>query len=157
MIARFVISLTLWIALWGDLSVANLLTGLIVTIGLVLLFPPSQKRRHRIRIIPAISFFFYMLRSIIVASVYVIAAVLFPNEKRRHVEIIRVSINATSPLIRAVIANTISLTPGTAIVAVDDEANALDIHVLGKSDGTEFQDSIHAHEDRVAAFIVERS
>jgi hypothetical protein len=33
----------------------------------------------------------------------------------------------------------------------------MQIHVLGKSDGEEFQQTIHAHEDRVAAFIVERT
>jgi multicomponent Na+:H+ antiporter subunit E len=156
MIGRFVVSLALWIALWGEVSIANVITGVVVTTGLVLLFPPTRKRKHRLRIIPAVSFFFYMLWSIIVASGNVITSVLFPNERRRHVEIIRVSLKSTSPLVRAVTANTISLTPGTVIVSVDEVASAMEIHVLGKYNSKEFHDSIHAHEDRVAAFIVEK-
>lgn len=156
MIGRSVVLLILWIALWGELSIANVITGVVVIIALAVLFPGKRHSNHRIRLLPAISFFFYMLRSIIAASWDIIRAVLAPNDQRRHAEIIHVHLNSTSPLIRAVTANTISLTPGTVIVSINPDTADMEIHVLGKTDSAEFQNAIHAHEDRVAAFIVEK-
>ena len=156
MIGRSLVLLILWIALWGEISVANVITGVVVISALAVLFPGKLRSSHRIRIIPAVSFSFYMLRSIITASWDVIRAVLVPNEQRRHAEIIHVHLKSTSSLVRAVTANTISLTPGTIIVSIDSETADMEIHVLGKTDSAEFQNAIHAHEDRVAAFIVEK-
>ena len=156
MIGRSLILLVLWIALWGELTIANVITGVVVIAALAILFPGKLRSSHSIRLLPAVSFFFYMVRSIVVASWDVIRAVLIPNEKRRHAEIFHVHLKSTSPLIRAVTANTISLTPGTVIVSIDTDTADMEIHVLGKTDSAEFQNAIHAHEDRVAAFIVEK-
>lgn len=156
MIGRSIVLLILWIALWGEISVANVITGIAVIGALAIMFPGSRRSNHRIRIIPALSFLFYMIRSITMASWNVILAVLLPNEHRRHVEVIQVHLNSTSTLVRAVTANTISLTPGTVIVSIDSDTATMEIHALGKTDGEEFQKAIHAHEDRVAAFILEK-
>jgi multicomponent Na+:H+ antiporter subunit E len=157
MIGRWLVLIAIWVALWGDISVVNLITGLVMAAGLSALFPGSLRSPHRIRLIPAVSFFFYMLRSIVLASWTVITAVLFPNEQRRHAEVIRVSLTSTSKLVSAVTANTISLTPGTVIIAVDPEGHFLEIHVLGFFNTPEFHDHIHDHERRVAAFLVEKT
>lgn len=156
MIGRSLALLVLWIALWGEISVANVITGIVVIVAFAVLFPGKLRSSHRIRIISAVSFFLYMIRSIIAASWDVIRCVLAPNEQRRHAEIIRVHLKSTSSLVRAVTANTISLTPGTVIVSIDTETADMEIHVLGKTDSAEFQNAIHAHEDRVASFIVEK-
>jgi multicomponent Na+:H+ antiporter subunit E len=156
MIGRWLVLIVLWVALWGEVSIANIATGLIVAVALSILFPGSRRSKHRIRIIPATMFFFYMLRSIIAASWTVILAVLVPNQKRRHVEIFRIKLESTSTLIRAVIANTISLTPGTVIVSVDPDTSVMDIHVLGQIDPERFRKQINRHEQRVMAFIEEK-
>lgn len=157
MIGRWLVLIAIWVALWGEISLVNILTGIVMAAALSVLFPGSLHSPHRIKPIPAVSFFFYMLRSIVLASWTVITAVLFPNEQRRHAEVIRVSLASTSKLVSAVTANTISLTPGTVIIAVDPEGHYLDIHVLGHYNTAEFQDLIHDHERRVAAFIVEKA
>lgn len=156
MIGRSLVLLVLWVALWGEISIANIITGLVVIAALAVILPGKFRSTHRIRILPAISFFFYMLRSIAAASWDVIISVLFPNEQRRHAELIHVHLNSTSTLVRAVTANSISLTPGTVIVSIDPDTADMVIHVLGKTDCEEFQTAIHDHENRVAAFIVEK-
>jgi multicomponent Na+:H+ antiporter subunit E len=156
MIGRWLVLIILWVALWGEVSLVNIATGFIVAVILSLLFPGSRRSKHKIRIVPATMFFFYMLRSIIIASWAVILAVLSPNENRRHAEIIRIKLESTSTLIRAVVANTISLTPGTVIVSVDPETSVMDIHVLGKIDPERFRNQINKHEQRVMAFIEEK-
>lgn len=156
MISRSLLLIVMWIALWGDISIANIASGIVVVAALAVLFPGQRRSEHRIRIIPAISFLFYMLRSIVIASWNIILSIVLPNEERRHAEVIRVHLNSTSTLVRAITANTISLTPGTVIVSIDPDTADMEIHVLGKTDNADFQNSIHAHEDRVAAFLVER-
>jgi multicomponent Na+:H+ antiporter subunit E len=156
MISRWLVLIAIWVALWGEISLVNMLTGLIVAAALSVLFPGSVRSPHRIKPIAAMSFFFYMLRSIVLSSWAVITAVLFPTEQRRHAEVIRVSLTSRSRLVTAVTANTISLTPGTVVIALDSEAGFLDIHVLGHYDSEEFHELIHNHERRVAAFIVEK-
>ena len=157
MIGRWIVLIAIWVALWGEVSLVNVLTGLFMAVALTVLYPGSMHSPHRIKIIPAVSFFFYMLRSIITSSWAVILAVLFPTEERRHAEVIRVSLKSTSKLVSAVTANTISLTPGTVIIAVNLEGHFLDIHLFGQYDSDEFQEHIHEHERRVSAFIVEKT
>lgn len=157
MITRSLVLLIIWIALWGEITLANVITGLGVIIALAVLFPGVRRSQHRIRVIPAVKFFFYTLWNITSASWNIIVAVLFPNEQRHHAEIVHVHLNSTSKLVRAITANTISLTPGTVIVSINSDTADMEIHVLGKTDSAEFQQAIHAHEDRVAAFIVEKA
>lgn len=156
MIGRSLILIVIWIALWGEISPVNVLTGILVTAILTVLFPGPRRARHEIKTMAAISFFFYMLRSIIISSWVVIISVLFPNEKRRHAEVIRAPLISKSRLINAVTANTISLTPGTVSVAVDPQGNYFDIHVLGHYDSDEFHKMIQDHQRRIMKFIVEK-
>jgi multisubunit Na+/H+ antiporter MnhE subunit len=68
-----------------------------------------------------------------------------------------VRLRSTSKLVRAITANTISLTPGTVIVSINSDTAMMEIHVLGKTASAEFQQAIRNHEDRVTAFIVEKT
>jgi multicomponent Na+:H+ antiporter subunit E len=156
MIGRWLVLIVIWVALWGEVSLVNILTGLFMAAALSAFFPGPLQSSHRIRPIAAMSFFFYMLRSIVLSSRDVIIAVLLPTEQRRHAEVIRVSLISTSRLINAIAANTISLTPGTVAIAVDPDGHFLDIHVLGHYDTEEFQQLIRDHQRRIADFIVEK-
>jgi multicomponent Na+:H+ antiporter subunit E len=157
MIGRWLVLIVIWVALWGEVSVVNILTGLFMAAALSALFPGPLRSSHRIRPIAAMSFFFYMLRSIVLSSWDVIIAVLLPTAERRHAEVIRVSLMSKSRLINAIAANTISLTPGTVVIAVDPEGDFFDIHVLGRTDSEEFHQLIHDHQRRIAKFIVEKT
>jgi multicomponent Na+:H+ antiporter subunit E len=157
MIGRWLVLIAIWVALWGEVSLVNVLTGFVMVAGLSLLFPGPLRATHRIKPLAAITFFFYMLRSIALSSWSVIVAVLFPTEKRRHSEVIRVPLTNTSSLVNAITANTISLTPGTVVIAVDPDGRFFDIHVLGYYDTKEFRAQIQDHERRVAAFIEEKT
>jgi multicomponent Na+:H+ antiporter subunit E len=157
MIGRWLVLIIVWVALWGEISLVNILTGLLMAVALSVLFPGPLRSSHRIRPIQAISFFFYMLRSLVLSSWDVIIAVLLPTQERRHAEVIRVSLTSKSRLINAIAANTISLTPGTVAVAVDPDGNFFDIHVFGRYDSEEFHQMIHDHQRRIADFIVEKT
>jgi len=157
MIGRWLVLIVIWVALWGEVSLVNVLTGLFMAAALSVLFPGPLHHAHSIRPLAAISFFFFMLRSIVLSSWDVIIAVLLPTEQRRHAEVIRVSLISKSPLVNAIAANTISLTPGTVVISVDPEGHFFDIHVLGHYDTKEFHQLIHDHLRRINDFIVEKT
>jgi multicomponent Na+:H+ antiporter subunit E len=157
MIGRWLVLILIWVALWGDVSLVNALTGLFMAATLSVLFPGPLRQAHRVRPVAAMSFFFYMLRSIVLSSWDVIIAVLLPTEQRRHAEVIRVSLISKSQLVNAIAANTISLTPGTVVISVDPEGNFFDIHVLGHYNTKEFHQLIHDHQRRITNFIVEKT
>lgn len=156
MTGRWLGLIVIWVALWGNVSLVNVLSGLFMAAALSILFPGPLRHGHRIRPIAAMSFFFYMLRSIVLSSRDVIIAVLLPNEQRRHAEVIRVSLISKSQLVNAIAANTISLTPGTVVISIDPEGHYFDIHVLGHYDTKEFHQLIHNHQRRISNFIVEK-
>ena len=157
MIGRWLVLIVIWVALWGEVSLVNVLTGLFMAALLSVLFQGPMRHTHRIKPVAAMSFFVYMMRSIVVSSWDVIVAVLFPTEQRRHAEVIRVPLISKSPLVNAITANTISLTPGTVVIAVDQEGDFFDIHVLGHYDSEEFHQLIQDHQRRVTDFIVEKT
>ncbi len=152
MIARSVVLLVVWVLLQGELTVANLVGGLAVVAGLALLFPTGRRAAHRVDPVGAAVFVGTLLRDLVVSSWAVVVTVLRPTPDRIHTEVIPVQLSTRSPLVASIVANSISLTPGTLTVDVDLTADGhlLDVHVLGRVDRAEFTESILALERRVA-------
>lgn len=125
-----------WIALWGDLSIANLLAGIAVGIGTVLLVPVSGERsdtpadeRLHVRLFATMAYLGYFLRLLVVASAVVAWEVVTPGS-RINQGIVRLPLRTRSPGVATVIANSISLTPGTLTLEVAREPLTLYVHVL---------------------------
>ena len=121
----------LWVALWGEATAANIVGGvLIATIVLVAAPLPRPLRgelvMHPVRIAVFVAYF---LRELIEASVIVAIAVV----RRRPITtsgIVAVTLSSDSDALTTIVANTVSLTPGTLTVEVDNNPPVLYIHVL---------------------------
>lgn len=124
-----------WMALWGSLSLANLLAGVAVGVLTVWLVPVASDRPDReeagltVRPIAALAFIGYFLRLLVVASAIVAWEVVTP-QNRIHQGIIRVPVRTDSPGLATVLANAISLTPGTVTLEVARDPMVLYVHVL---------------------------
>jgi len=119
-----------WTALWEEISWANLLGGLAAAGGLVILFPLAPtKRQGRIRPWPALRFAVYFLWKLIEASAIVAWEVVTPRN-RINEGIVAVPIHGLSNALVTVVANAISLTPGTLTLEVDEDPAVLYVHVL---------------------------
>lgn len=119
-----------WVALWEDVSWANVLGGLVVAGGLVVVFPLRPARRQgRIRVWPALRFAVYFLWKLVEASAIVAWEVVTPRN-RINEGIVAVPIHGVSDALVTVVANAISLTPGTLTLEVDEEPAVLYVHVL---------------------------
>lgn len=143
-----------WVFLWGDVSVGNLAAGIVIAIAVELAFPRGAPVRHRIRPVAASVFGAHMTWNIVVASLRVMAAVLRPTEANRRVSMIDVALTSSSPSVRSVTVNTISLTPGTLTIDLDPESHVITVHVLGQVDEEEFRRMITAHEQRIEKWLV---
>ncbi len=145
--------LVIWMALWGDVSVANLVSGVVLVGLLAVLFPGTQGYGHRLRPLGALRLVRAVLWSLMVSTWRVALAVLRPTPDRVRAEVVSVPLITRSPLVAAVVANSITLTPGTMTVDVDLTELTIQVHVLGRVDHEEFRRSIVALEQLVIGAV----
>ena len=119
-----------WIALWGDLSWANVVGGVLVA-GLVLAAVPLPVPvvSHRITLGPALHYFVLFLRDLCVATFEVARQVFWPIARLRP-GVVAVPLRSHDAGLLALVANTITLTPGTMTIEVDPAGARLWVHVL---------------------------
>ncbi len=119
-----------WVALWEDASGASILGGVAVAAALVGLFPPRPgPRTSTLRPLPALRFVVYFLRKLTEASAVVGWEVVTPRNRIKE-GIVAIPIRGASDALTTVVANAISLTPGTVTLEVDRHPTVLYVHVL---------------------------
>ena len=131
-----------WVALWGSVSGGVLISGLLVAISLLVLFPqaaPGSFRGFRpLGIVRFAAYFFYKL---IQANLAVARMVITPRTRIEQ-GIVRVPIRSSSDGVVTLLANAISLTPGTLTVEVRRDPTVLYIHVLHLRNVEELREDI---------------
>lgn len=118
-----------WVALWGDVTAANVLAGVLVGALLVALFPPADEPRSAFRLLAALRFAGYFTGKLVEASAIVAWEVVTPTS-RINEGIVAVPIRGVSRGLTAVVANAITLTPGTITLEVREDPTVLYVHVL---------------------------
>ena len=119
-----------WVALWGSLTVANVLGGLAVASVLLLLRPlPALPDQGRVRPLAALRFLLVFLWELVKASATVVGQVLRPRSSLRQA-VIAVPVVGVSDRLLTLLANAVSLTPGTLALEVDRPRAVLYVHVL---------------------------
>lgn len=128
----------LWESLWGNFTFANLLSGVLVSIGLVILvkLPDADLRSYggaRVRPFRALWFLCYFLVKVVQANVLLAWEVVTP---RNTIEpgIIGVPIRDCSDALVTLIANSFTLTPGSVTIEVLEDPTVIYVHVLHLND-----------------------
>ena len=150
-------SVVVWTALWGSLTVANVLWGAVLG-GVSLLLLPVQHKRHRVpvRVGPMLRFGLLFGWSLVKASAAVAWEVVTPGS-RINEGIVAVPLRTTSPGLITLIANAVSLTPGTLTLEVGHDPPTLYVHVLQLRAIEDVRADVHHLEDvALAAFGDER-
>lgn len=121
----------LWILLWRDLSVANLASGVAVAILVTVLYPltPTEDHQHTLRLVPLLTFLAYFGRSLLVSN-FVLARTILSPTNRIRAGILRLPVPGCSDPVTTLVANVITLTPGTMTIEVRESPRVLYIHVL---------------------------
>lgn len=156
MIDRYLALIITWVALWGELSLANIATGMLVASLIIYLFPTPDRIDHRIHLPGMAKFLARFVVDIVRSSVSVARAVLFPTEQRLRTKIVTVQLHTNDPFITTVICNAMTLTPGTMTVAIDSTNSEMKLHVMGDVDDETVQHDVYELEKRVLAALTSR-
>jgi multicomponent Na+:H+ antiporter subunit E len=155
-IPRSIALMVLWVALWGELSVANVASGVVVIAIITWLFGGEARGSYFLRPWGALKAFVFVGWSLVTSSLQVVRAVLLPSPSRVSTSIQDVQLAGESPFIASIVANAITLTPGTMSLEVNADSRTISVHVLGEVDETEFRASVLKLERVIAGAFVER-
>jgi multicomponent Na+:H+ antiporter subunit E len=146
-------SIVVWVALWGDLTVANVLWGGSLGLGTLRLLPVThQPHRVPVRPLPAVRFVLLFLWSLVRASAIVAWEVVTPRNDINE-GIVAIPLQTDSPGLVTLLANSVSLTPGTLTLEVRPEPPTLYVHVLHLRAVEDVRADIHHLEEvALAAF-----
>lgn len=118
-----------WVALWERFSVANVAGGLVVGLVLVMAFPPRGRQHVTVRPLALLRFAAHFVVKLVEANAFMAWEVLTPVN-RVNAAIVAVPLEDTHPGVVALVANAVSLTPGTLTIEVREDPTVLYVHVL---------------------------
>lgn len=127
----------MWVLLWGDVSLANVLTGAAVAAALVLVFPPGATNDDPIVVRPlaATSFLVWFLGQLLITNLAVAREVLLPRSRSQiRPAVVAVRLRTSSGRLATIVANAITLTPGTLTIDARGRPALLYVHVLSFTD-----------------------
>jgi multicomponent Na+:H+ antiporter subunit E len=126
----FVWLVALWVALWGELTAANVLVGMVVAAAVKTVLPRAEPGpAGTIRPLRAARYFAYFLYKLVEANLLVAWEVVRPGT-HINLGIVAVPIRGASDVVITTVANSISLTPGTLTIEVRRDPATLYVHVL---------------------------
>ena len=133
-----------WCALWGSVSIANVLSGFVVAVA-VTVFAGSDPNAGGLRIVPLVHFVWLVVADLVVSTVQVAWEILTPTDYTDEAIIaVDTSIESRSHFLMLVVA--ITVTPGTAVIDSDGDTGRLYLHLLHSEKAPE----IEAHVRQLA-------
>ena len=133
-----------WVALVGELSVDRFVEGFVLvalTLGITHHFI-GQKNSYFDRIIKLVSFVLYFLKALVVSSWRVAYSVLAPNLNGIRPAVVAVPLDVQSDEAITLLANLITLTPGTLTLDVSADKKALYVHTFNLDNVDAFRTEI---------------
>ena len=161
---RVAVLVMLWLALWSDVSAANLLSGVLLAGAIVLPFDTGDGGSVVVRPLHVGRFALHFLYKLVQASFVVARTVVAPRH-RINTGVVAVPLRGCSDAVATLIADTITLTPGTLTLEVRRDPLTLFVHALDVRDVEQVQADVRRLEvlavkafgppDAVAALAVD--
>ena len=150
--------LGLWLLAWGTVSVANVVSGIILIAVLMLAFPSARARGPRVRVHPIalVRLVAYVLAQLAVSNVLV-AREIVSRRSRVRTGVVRYRVQQPSDLTMTLMANILALAPGTMPVDVTQDPPILDVHFLLLSDVDAARRTMARLESHIVAAIETRA
>lgn len=143
---------TMWVLLWGDLSPGNLVGGALLAVLVLLAFPPLMVAGGKVGFRPwwALRFVARFAWALVVSSVTVALAVVAPKgPARQRSGIVAVPLRTSSARLTTLVANSITLTPGTLTVDAKGVPATLYVHAMSMGSADQVRADVEAIEDLV--------
>ncbi len=139
----------LWLLLWGDVSVANLVSGVVVAAVLLVVFPAAPSGgRHVARPLALAHLAAYFAYKLVTSTLLVAREVVSPRSRIRT-GIVACPLRVDTDGLVTVVVNLIALSPGTMPVDVHDDPPTLYVHVLLLHDVQQVRDQVARLEELV--------
>jgi multicomponent Na+:H+ antiporter subunit E len=123
-----------WVVLWGELSVANVLAGIVVAVVASVVFPLPPLQMHvRVRPLRLAWLVLHFLGDVVAASVQVSWTTLQLHRQPQNA-VIEVDLRTRSDFVLTVVAEMVSLVPGSLVVEARRSTHTLFLHVLDARD-----------------------
>ena len=141
-----------WILLWGAWSWANLISGAVVALAVTVLLPlppvVGGTHVHPVGLAVFVGYFFVDL----VRSAALVAWQTLRPGGIGHSAIIRVQMRTDSDLLLTIVAESLTLVPGSLVIDMDRERRTLSLHILHVADLADVERrraGVLAEEERV--------
>ena len=132
----------IWLLLRGDASPGNFFVGLIIALILIRFLRRTYQQERSFRRVGDIAHFLInFTRELIVANIQVLKIVLSPKMAIRP-GIIAYKTDCKTPLGITVLANSITLTPGTLSVDISEDGTTIFVHTLDIEHPDQVRDAI---------------
>lgn len=121
---------TVWVLLWGTVTVANVLSGLLLAALVLLVFPlPRLAVGVRVRPLPLAVLIGRFLADMVTASAQVAWLTVRPGRTVRGV-VVDLHLRGRNELFQTVTAEMVALVPGTVVIDLDAPTGTLTLHLL---------------------------
>lgn len=142
-----------WVALWEDLTWANALGGVAAAVAVTWVVPLTEADfDRRLRPLALLKLAVHFSWKLAEASAILAWEVLTPRN-RINAAVVSIPLTTRSPGVATLVANMVSLTPGTLTLDVDAETMTLFVHVLHlESVGASRAEVLHLEQLAVGAF-----
>jgi len=147
-VIRAVALVALWVLLWGDLTVANVAGGVLVAGFVLVLFPSGASGPVPLRPVAALRFAAYFAVQVVRSNVTVARTVISPRGRINR-GIVAVPLQGCSDAVVTLIADAITLTPGTLTVDARGRPAVLYVHVMSFDDADSARADVDDLERRV--------
>ena len=143
-----------WVALTGNFLFVNFVFGFFLSFLILwLMSSNSGDTKYFSRIPLVISFFFYFIYELIKANLQVTLDVITPRFSMKP-GIVRIPLSVTTNLEISLLANVITLTPGTLVLDVSDDRKVMYVHGMFIRDEQKFIDDIkNGFEKRIIQIL----
>ena len=143
-----------WVGLWGSVTAANVLGGVAVALLLATALPLTEVPTAAVvRPLALLRFLAFFAVDLVRSSLQVAALVLAPRRALRQA-VVAVPVRGASDSLLTLLANAISLTPGTLTLEVDRPGSTLYVHVIDVGEGVEAVRADLLHVERLAILAV---
>lgn len=141
-----------WNLLWGTWSWANLLSGVLVALGVTLLLPlPPVIGGARLHPVALARFLGHFVTDLISSGALVAWQTVRPKGIDRSA-IITVQLRTDSDLLLTILSESLTLVPGSMVIDLDRERRTIALHILHVRDQGDVErqrDAVLAEEERV--------
>ncbi len=118
-----------WAAALGEFSLTNLVAGFGLGFAILAIAPQQSSERYSRKVLRSVEFAAFFIGQLVIASFRVTADIVTPAQRARP-GIVAVPLDAETDIEITMLANVISLTPGSISLDVSADRRTLFVHVM---------------------------